>query len=101
MRSECFFVFVVQSGAVYGLTMVPVPAFALDAWRGNAPQTSSALSGDVIDGGPTTGAQSTLPAFAYVIRCDGWYFLSRLFQVANDASPAGLVFEFFFLAFTH
>lgn len=55
-----------------------------------------------MDGGPATGALSTsLPAFA--LGCDrlGHSPLSRLFQAANDASPAGPAFEFLPLALTH
>jgi hypothetical protein len=54
-----------------------------------------------MDGGLTTGALSTSrPALA--LRCDrfGHSPLSRLFQTANDASPAGPAFEFIPLALT-
>ena len=54
-----------------------------------------------MDGGLTTDALSTfLPAIAY--RCDRLvhFPLSRLFQAANDASPAGPAFEFLPLALT-
>jgi hypothetical protein len=67
----------------------------------DAPWASSAPSGDAIDGGPTTGALSTfLPALA--LCCDRLvhFPLSRLFQAANDASPAGPAFEFLPLALT-
>jgi len=55
-----------------------------------------------MNGGLTTGGLSTLlPALA--LRCDrlGHSSLARLFQAANDASPAGPAFEFLPLALTH
>lgn len=72
----------------------PLPSRPTQAW-GDAPSAPSALSGDALSGGPTTGASSNTPT-ATALRADrlGPANLSRLFQAANVAVSAEPAFEF-------
>lgn len=92
----------VNCDAVHGLTMgQPLPSRSKRG-RGDAPRASPAPSGDVVSGGSTTGALSTLPR-EIALHCEllGPAHLSRLIQAANDADSAEPTFEFLPLALTH